>query len=378
MTLSTGGYNMRKVVYVVESFGAGVYTFLTELSNSIIGHYEVVIIYSVRQETPQNFKNDFNSKIKFIQIDMCRGLNPLKNIKALVQLKKILKKENPDVIHLHSSKAGFLGRIACYENRFNMDKVFYNPHGFSFLQQNESKLKRKLFYGLEWFASRLGGYTVGCSMGEFEKAKKISKRCININNGIDTSKIDEIITENNLNTIQSKKNSKPKIGIVGRICCQKNPELFNDIAKSFSQYDFIWIGDGELKDKLVEDNIKVTGWVERKEVIKELLDVDIFILTSLWEGLSISLLEAMYLGKPVIVSNVTGNKDVVYNNVNGYLANDLNEYIETINYIILNNIILDTKFKDKVRSNIIDEYEQMQMVKKYMDIYELNKKKLLD
>jgi len=365
---------MKKIVYIVESFGAGVYTFLTELSNSIIDNYEVVIIYSARKETPENFKNDFDPKIKFIQIDMCRGLNPYKNVKALVKLKKILKKENPDIIHLHSSKAGFLGRIACYANRFNMEKVFYNPHGFSFLQQNESKLKRKLFYGLERFASKLGGYTVGCSFGEYEEALKISKKCININNGIDTSKIDKIIKENNLSSIKSKRNNKLKIGTVGRICYQKNPELFNAIAKFFTEYDFIWIGDGELKDKLVADNVKITGWSERKEVIKELLNVDIFILTSFWEGLSISLLEAMCLGKPVIVSNVTGNKDVVYNNTNGYLANDLNDYIKAINYITLNNIILDIKFKEKVRANIIDEYEQKQMVKKYIDLYESNNK----
>ena len=79
---------MKKVVYVVESFAAGVYTFLTELCNSIVEDYEVLLIYSLRKETPQNFKNDFNPKIKFIQIDMCRGLNPYYNIKSLLQLKK--------------------------------------------------------------------------------------------------------------------------------------------------------------------------------------------------------------------------------------------------------------------------------------------------
>ncbi|HEY8892862.1 MAG TPA: glycosyltransferase [Clostridium sp.] len=371
---------MKKVIYVVESFGSGVYTFLTQLSNSVVESYEVVIIYSVRKETPENFKNDFNSEIKFIQIDMCRGLNPFKNIKALLQLKKILKKEKPHIIHLHSSIAGFLGRITCYANRFDMEKVFYNPHGFSFLQQNESKFKRKLFYGLEWFASRLGGFTVGCSLGELEEALKISEKCININNGIDTNKLDVIIDENYLKTNysiinKSENNNKLKIGTVGRICYQKNPELFNDIAKSFAEYDFIWIGDGELKYKLLADNIKVTGWSDRKEVIKELMDIDIFILTSLWEGLSISLLEAMYLGKPVIVTNVIGNKDVINNNINGYIVNDLNEYIKTINNITKNNIISDVKFKEKVKFNIIDKYGQMQMVEKYMDLYELKRKK---
>jgi glycosyltransferase involved in cell wall biosynthesis len=365
---------MNKVAYVVESFAAGVYTFLIELCNFVVDYQEVVIIYSVRKETPPNFKDDFNPKIKFIEIDMCRGLNPYKNIKSFTQLKKILKKENPDIIHLHSSKAGFLGRIACYANKFNMDKVFYNPHGFSFLQQNESKFKRKLFYALESFAGRLGGYTVGCSKGEFEEALKISKKCININNGIDTDKIDKIIKENNLKIIENE-NNKLKIATTGRICYQKNPELFNEIAQYFTEYDFIWIGDGELKHKLVANNIKITGWVPSCKVIKELINIDIFILTSLWEGLSISLLEAMYLGKPVVVSNIIGNKDVVYNNINGYIANNLDEYIKAINYITINNIILDIKFKEKVRTNILKEYGKIQMVEKYINLYELNKEK---
>lgn len=365
---------MKKVVYVVESFATGVYTFLTELCNSIVEDYEVVVIYSLRKETPQNFKDDFNPKIKFVQIDMCRGLNPLKNMKSLVQLKNILKVENADIIHLHSSKAGFLGRIVCYVNKFNMDKVFYNPHGFSFLQKNESKFKTRLFYGLEWVASKLGGYTVACSKGEFVEALKVSKKCIKINNGIDTIEIDEIIKEKNLNSIPSKNNNKLKIGTVGRICYQKKPQVFNEIAKCFPNYDFIWIGDGELKEKLTADNITVTGWIDRKQVIKELIGIDIFILTSLWEGLPISLLEAMYIGKPVIVSNVIGNKDVVQNNFNGYIANNLNEFIQTIKYITSNNIILDIEFKERVRLSIMENYEKMQMVKKYVNLYELNNK----
>jgi glycosyltransferase involved in cell wall biosynthesis len=360
---------MKKIVYVVESFAAGVYTFLTELCNSVVEEYDVVLVYSVRKETPQNFKDDFNPKIKFIEIDMCRGLNLHKNIKSLIQLKKILKVEHPHIIHLHSSKAGFLGRLACFFNKFNTNKVFYNPHGFSFLQQNESKFKTRLFYGLEWFASKLSGYTVACSKGEFEAALKISKKCININNGICTKKIDEIIEENNSSRFNSEFNKKLKIGTVGRICNQKNPQLFNAIADYFTCYDFLWVGDGELKDTLISDNIKITGWAQRKQVIKELIDIDIFILTSLWEGLPISLLEAMYIGKPVIVSNVMGNKDVVQHNINGYIANDLNEYIEVINYITSNNIISNTIFRDRIRSSILDEYEKNQMVKKYISIY---------
>jgi hypothetical protein len=368
---------MKKVVYVVESFDAGVYSFLYDLCNSVSEDYEVVIIYSLRKLTPENFRDDFDPKIKFIETKMCKGLNLRENIKSLLQLKKILKVEHPDIIHLHSSKAGFLGRLACFANKFNMDKVFYNPHGFSFRKTNESKFKRRVFYGLEWFASKLGGHIVACSKGEFKEALKISNKSIKINNGIDTCKIDDIISENNLNEIRRKNNNKRKklkIATVGRICYQKNPELFNQIAKYFKHSDFLWIGDGELTGELTADNIKITGWIERKQVIKELIDIDIFILTSRWEGLPLSLLEAMYIGKPSIVSNVMGNKDVVKHNFNGYIANDLSEFIHEIKHITSNNIILNTEFANRVRTSILEEYDKNTMVKKYVYEYEITKK----
>ncbi|QCX34369.1 glycosyltransferase [Caloramator sp. E03] len=354
---------MKKIVHVVESFGGGVYYFLRELCNGLADEFELVIIYSERKETPKNFKKDFNPKIKFIKVNMCRGFNPYINIQSFFQIKKFLKKEDPDIIHLHSSKAGFLGRLACYFNGFNMENVYYNPHGFSFLQQNESKIKRKLYLYLEKFAANLGGYIIGCSKGEYEEAKKISNKSLNINNGIDIEEIDKIIIENNIDKNIYKNNKKITIGTVGRICPQKNPILFNEIANNFPQYDFVWIGDGELKHELKSKNIRITGWLERIDVIKELLKLNIFILTSEWEGLPLSLLEAMYLEKPVIVSNVIGNKDVIINNENGYLCNDLSDFKK----ILLN--YNNNKISNSAKNHIINFYSLKIMKQNYFNLY---------
>jgi len=360
---------MKKIVHVVESFAGGVYSFLTDLTNSLTDNFEVVIVYSLREQTPRDFRKDFDTKIKFVKIDMCRGLNPHDNFKAFFKLKKVLKDEKPDIIHMHSSKAGFLGRIASYMNGFDMNNAFYNPHGFSFLQQNESKIKRFFFYSLEKFASMFGGCIVGCSKGEYEKALKISTYCVNINNGIDIKKIDNMIVENNLDKEVYKKNKRIIIGTVGRICYQKNPSLFNEIAKSLPQYDFIWIGDGELKYELSSQNIKVTGWINRNEVVAEVLKFNIFIMTSLWEGLPIALLEAMYLGRPVIVSNVIGNRDVIQNETNGYVAQDLRSYYKSINELMINK---ETRriFKQKSIENVVNKYNKSNMIKKYEKLYQ--------
>lgn len=105
---------------------------------------------------------------------------------------------------------------------------------------------------------------------------------------------------------------------MGRIGFQKNPKMFNEIAKSLPELEFTWIGDGELRKELTSPNITITGWKERKEVLKILNDNDIFILLSLWEGLPISLLEAMYMKKVCIVSDVIGNRDVTENGKDGF------------------------------------------------------------
>ena len=121
-----------------------------------------------------------------------------------------------------------------------------------------------------------------------------------------------------------------KICTVGRIGFQKNPKLFNEIAQEFPDLQFTWIGDGELRSELTSKNINITGWLERKEVLKELNKNDIFILPSLWEGLPISLLEAMYMKKICIVSDVIGNRDVIDNSKDGFVVCKSNDYVDII------------------------------------------------
>lgn len=130
--------------------------------------------------------------------------------------------------------------------------------------------------------------------------------------------------------------------------------MFNEIAKNFPNIQFTWIGDGELRSELTSKNITITGWLERKDVLKELNNNDIFILTSLWEGLPISLLEAMYMKKICIVSDVIGNRDVIDNFKDGFVVNKPNDYVDIIlnikNKKIKTSEIINNSF-NKVKNN---------------------------
>lgn len=351
----------KKVLEVVEAFGGGVFTMINDLTNELSNKYEIVIAYQIRPQTPKEFKKMFNKNIRFIEVkNFTRNLNPIKDIKAFIELKKIIKKEKPEIIHLHSSKSGVIGRLAASGNKY---KMIYNPHGFSFLKLDDSKLKRTLYKIIEKIMAILNPkcIIVGCSKGEYEEAKKISNNVMQIDNSINIKELEEYINTNKKIDLKNL-----KICTIGRIGYQKNPKEFNKIAELLPNFQFTWIGDGELKKDLKSKNIKITGWKNRKEVLKLIQNQDIFILTSLWEGLPITLLEAGYMKKLCIVSNVIGNKDVIHNKKDGYIYNSYTEIKEIIDNLTVGKY---EKLSTELNKKIKKQFNIDLMLKKYNKLY---------
>ena len=344
---------MKKVVHVVECFAGGVYDFVKNLTYDM-NEYEITILYGDRGELKEDFKNDFNKNIKFIKWENAqREISVLKDIKALLEVIKVLRKEKYDVIHLHSSKAGFLGRIGAKIVGQNK-KIIYTTHGISFLRQDVSKIKLKLFILLEKIGEFCGGKTIACSKSEAEFIKSKGIKCEYINNGI---KIDENFVK------QPKKDNITRIINVGRITEQKNPRLFNEIAKEFignSKIKFIWVGDGEDKERLSSSNIEITGWLSQEKVKEKLKDADIYLSTSKWEGLSLAILKAMNYELPLVLSNCVGNVDLVEAEVNGNVYKETKKGIEWINKIdkrIGKNSLKLLKRKFNIE-NMIENYKR--------------------
>ncbi|MDD6709129.1 MAG: glycosyltransferase, partial [Ruminococcus sp.] len=121
----------KKLLHIVEAMGGGVFTYIVELSNQLVEKYDIYIAYATRPQTPENFRDYFDDRIKLIEVEnFSRSVNALSDVKAFFEIKNIVKKINPDVVHLHSSKAGALGRWCINGRKIPM---FYTPHGFSFL-----------------------------------------------------------------------------------------------------------------------------------------------------------------------------------------------------------------------------------------------------
>ncbi|MCI9336175.1 MAG: glycosyltransferase family 4 protein [Lachnospiraceae bacterium] len=350
----------RKVLHIVEAMGGGVFTYIVDFANELVSNYDVYIAYAVRKQTPANYREYFDPRIHLIEVkNFGRSIRLAKDIAAYFEVLQLANEIKPDIIHLHSSKAGAIGRVA-----FDGKKVplFYTPHGYSFLMRNTSPVKRKVFRSIERICGKRACTTISCSVGEHIESQKITKRAVYVNNGINTDTLQDCIKGINVDGAHPF-----SVFTLGRISDQKNPELFNRIAMRFPDIRFLWIGDGELRNVLTAGNIEITGWVGRQEALQYALACDVFVLTSLWEGLPISLLEAMYMKKICVVSNVIGNRDVIREKRNGFVCDEESEYVNAIQYIRSKDV---SSIAEQAHEDILNMYNTKTMTKQLCRIYE--------
>lgn len=351
-----------KLLCVCESMATGIFFFLNSLLNSLCEDFDIVIVYAERYETPKDIREQFDDRIKLIKMDTFRrGMDPRMIWASRRELKKIIKEEKPDIIHLNSSMAGIVGRIAAVGSGI---PVLYTPHLFSFMQPSFSRGKRLIFGAAEWLLARTGGYIIGVSESEYRAAAKLTRRAGFINNCIDV-----ILPEPEPTAHQA--GAGLRAGTSGRILPQKCPQRYAELAKLVPQDEIVWIGDGELKTVLQGlENVRVLGWMSRGEVIETVRKLDVFLLLSDSEGLSISLLEAMEAGAVCVVSDIEANRQVLENGVDGFLVADAPEAAAVMERIRRHEVDIDAIRRAAYRK-IISEYNLDTMVQSYGCVYEL-------
>lgn len=321
-----------KVVHVVEPFAAGVATFIRYLVQRM-PYDKHVIIHGERPEynTAIEIKMTFpQQNVNFLPWKgVRRQLSIVQDFRSLISLYRILKRiKGVDVVHLHSSKAGFLGRIVC--TLLGFKNVIYTPNGLSFMMDNHNWAKRKLYLFLELFSKMLYGRLIATSESEKLKLKKYGLKAESIYNGTNM----KIAIQQENEKFLSKKD-KFRVITCGRIEFQKGPDWFNDIAKSFINnpcIEFVWIGDGPERKMLNSENIEVKGWLDSDEVYEELKHADLYLSTSRWEGLPFSVLEAMSFGKTLLLRKCVGNQDLVADGRNGHLFEYVDDAIKYLDH----------------------------------------------
>lgn len=306
-----------KILHVTESLGAGVGHFLALVTRGqIVAGHDVVLAHSIRADTQvAELDAQFKGVRRFV-VPMVTEVSLMKDALSVARLMRLMRDVRPDVIHLHSSKAGVLGRAAAQMCGVRA-QVFYSPHGFAFLRQDVSKNKQKLFLWFEQFAAKFGGKLVACSQSEAELARTLvhHPHVYLVENATELSEI----------PLTTGSSHPVKVINVGRVCYQKAPWQFRKVAEACAELPthFVWLGAGDLASELQSvrtQNLTLTGWLTQADVAKHLADADIFLMPSLWEGMPLALIEAQAAGIPAVVLNVVGCKDVVEDGVTGFVC----------------------------------------------------------
>lgn len=288
----------------------------------------------------------------FIVKDLVRQINPLKDLKAFFQVKQVLKKINPDIVHTHSSKAGIIARTAAFFLRVPV--IIHSVHGFSF-SSSQSFLKRFFYITAEKVISRLTNHFIFVSNDDIETGKK--KKLIKENYSLIRSgfPFKKFLSKNPGTTSLRKKHNIKKTDFVCGIIAPFKPQkgLFHLIEigekvlksnKNKKNTVFMITGDGDLREaieakleeKEIFEHFRLPGFVFD---IENFIDIfDLGVSTALWEGLPQSLVQLRLKKKAVIASNIRGNREVIRENKNGFLVDvqDYETFAEKILYLINN------------------------------------------
>lgn len=364
------------IVHVVEPFAAGIATFVKSLTETLSNDRHIVI-HGERKPvmSADKVKKTFpDNNVQFIRWNYAqREINPFMDALAVGELysifKKLKRKNLVDAVHLHSSKSGILGRAAC--RMAGITNIVYTPNGASFLS-GKNRLSNFFYQHLEKIANGFGGQVICCSESEYEEYKRIGINAYYVNNGVNLTK--PVFK-------QTLKDTRFRIVTTGRIVDQKNPSLFSRIAAYFEHQhniEFTWIGDGEMADKnqLTAGNINVTGWLPAEEVRNIVANADVYISTSLYEGLSFGVLEALELQKPVLLTNCIGNRDVIKCGINGdYFNNEAEAVTKILQYF--NNRSMLKVMGEFSRELCSEQFDQKRNFTTYRNIYAKNAQKLI-
>ena len=313
---------------------------------------------------------------KYKKIDLKKYLEICERKISLIDIIRLIifaKKNRINIIHAHGKGAGLIGRII---KIFLRKPLIYTFHGIH--TNCLSKLKKILYIAYENITGWIDDEKIFVSLSEKNQAKNhkiiIGRNYRIINNAVQNKNIRQKNFKNN-NKIFGIDNDKKNIISVCRLVDQKNIFEILNIAKNLNIYNFIILGNGYLIDNANRyikknniNNIYLLG--NKKDIYKYLIESDLFLSTSLYEGHPISILEAMSIGLPIVASKVIGNIDTIKNNHSGffYKLGDINDASKCIKKII-NNEKLKLKFSINAYERQREIFSTQRMQNSYTALY---------
>jgi glycosyltransferase involved in cell wall biosynthesis len=269
---------------------------------------------------------------EIITVDMARGIAPIKDLKTSLALWRVIRAQACKVVHLHSSKAGLLGRIP---GKLCRKTVVYTPHAFSFEAVRDRKLLHSLYVAAERFLGFFTDHLICVSNSEKELAavyKLISPDKVSvINNFFDPDLWFVRESDPKLKEELGIPESHQLVGTISRFFPQKGPMDFvllaEHIAKQRSDVSFIIVGEGgpleaEVREQIrrrgLQDRIRILSWTDN--LARLIASFDVVVSTSRYEGMPLSLIECMAMKKAIVATDIAPHRELISSAISGLLS----------------------------------------------------------
>jgi glycosyltransferase involved in cell wall biosynthesis len=309
------------IVHATECLAGGTLGLLVAATHEVASlGAQQTLVYSRRDDTPMDVETLFPPSVRLIEVPRARG-HQLEFIRAMTrELRRLARCGDIDVVHLHSSKAGFVGRLGLLLSLMPV-RILYSPHGLAFLNSRR-KVASAAYLTLEWLAGRTRFQPVACSESEAQAFARVTRHaCYVLENPVDPDFFE----------VHRKEQATPLVVTIGRVCEQKAPEVFAELAVrvrvDHPNAQFVWIGSGDPRgtELLAAAQVTVTGWLSPPEVRQWLARATVYVQTSRWEGMPLSVIQAQAVGLPCVVTDVVGNRDAIIDGETGFVAASLDE-----------------------------------------------------
>jgi len=355
---------VKKILHVAETIKGGVATVIRTISASPeddAANYQLV--YLVPEDQAKELHGIAPQQVRTFPRS---GRNVPSLLRFAWRLSQVLLKEKPDVVHLHSTFSGVIGRVVCVLLRpWRKPKIVYCPHAFSFLMES-SPTKQKVYAWIERVLQKVTDVIICVSQYELDKAARF---------GIERKRMKLIY-----NGIHHKDDAPKTAGaepihllFVGRLDYQKGFDVLLKAYAKVNRNDLkLTVVGSAVNEDSVEcppmDSVEYLPWVTPSEVQALYQKADALIVPSRWEGFAMVPLEGMAMGLPVIASNCTSLPELVTNEVSGYVfPSGDHQALADVLTIIQKPRLLD--LGNEGRSIVRERFSAALMIRQTYDVY---------
>lgn len=298
------------------------------------------------------------------------------NISAYKELKKIIEKEDFDIIHAHTPMGGMLTRLAAFNSRKSGTRVIYTAHGFHFYK-GAPKLNWILYYPVEKLLSFITDDLITINQEDYNIAnRKLKSKNTYFVNGVG-------IDCNSFNRTMSKEENlqlRKRLGLeqddvvliyVAEITKEKNQKMLLEVIEKLenNKVKLLLVGsdstNGEISklvsQKKIGDRVIILGY---RNDVPSLIEIsDIYVSASNKEGLPVNIMEAMNMEIPIVATDCRGNKDLILDRENGFLVpiNDVDNFVDKIKTVLREKNLVEKmveKSKERIQKYSLDSVKE--------------------